>query len=131
MAKKILIVDDDPDVVVFLATVLRDHGYETLDALDGREGLERAIRDRPDLILLDLMMPHKSGISLLADLGQDETLKGIPVIMVTGVTGETGIDLDALLSRDVTPTSAKKPAGYLAKPVDPDELMRAVKQTIG
>jgi CheY-like chemotaxis protein len=131
MPQKILIVDDDPDVVLFLATVLKDHGYETLEAPDGRAGLEKALRDRPDLILLDLMMPHKSGIALLSDLGQDEALKEIPVIMVTGVTGETGIVLDSFLNREAAPKAAKRPEGYLAKPIDPDELMRAVKQTIG
>ena len=93
MPKNILIVDDDPDVVLFLSTVLKDHGYITVDASNGREGLERAKSDHPDLILLDLMMPQKSGIALLSDLRKDDALKEIPVIMVTGVSGETGIDV--------------------------------------
>jgi len=131
MPKRILIVDDDPDVVLFLATVLKDHGYETSEAPDGRVGLDKAVREQPDLILLDLMMPHKSGIALLVDLGRDEALRRIPVIMVTGVTGETGIDLNSFLNRDAGGDSARRPEGYLAKPIDPDELIRAVRQTIG
>ena len=67
MPKKILIVDDDPDVVLFLSTMLKDHGVGTIDAHDGQEGLEKAKAELPDLILLDLMMPKKSGISLLSE----------------------------------------------------------------
>jgi two-component system cell cycle response regulator DivK len=68
MPKKILIVDDDPDVILFLSTLLEDHGYQTITASNGRDGLRRTRSDCPDLILLDLMMPQKSGISLLSDL---------------------------------------------------------------
>ncbi|MCG2776285.1 MAG: response regulator, partial [Desulfobacterales bacterium] len=78
MPKKILIVHDDPDVILFLSTVLKDHGYITVDASNGREGLERVKSDHPDLILLDLMMPQKSGIALLSDLKKDDALKEIP-----------------------------------------------------
>jgi len=128
MPKKILVVDDDPDVVLFLSTVLRDHGYEPIEASDGRVGLEKASGERPDLILLDLMMPHKSGISLLKDLRRDRTLKSIPVIMVTGVSGETGVDLDSFLTGDHG--VALRPEGYLTKPVDPNDLLRLLKQIV-
>ncbi len=68
VTKKILIVDDDEDVILFLSTVLQDRGYEAIHAMDGKRGLEVAKAESPALILLDLMMPQKSGISLLADL---------------------------------------------------------------
>lgn len=131
MAKRILIVDDDPDFVLFLSTVLRDHGYEPLEAADGRIGLEKAFGERPDLILLDLMMPHKSGISLLNDLSSDPALKSIPVIMVTGVSEETGVDLDSFLSRGAAEGTVLRPEGYLDKPVDPDELLRVIRKIVG
>ena len=99
MAKKILIVDDDQDVILFLSTVLQDRGYQVIHALNGRRGLDLASAEAPDLILLDLMMPQKSGISLLADLKRDDHLKKIPVIMVTGVSGETGIDLESFFCK--------------------------------
>ena len=133
MPKNILIVDDDPDVVLFLSTVLKDHGYATIEAYNGREGLEKASSDHPDLILLDLMMPLKSGIALLSDLKNDDTLKDIPVIMVTGVSGETGIDLDAFFKKSSTVDPKRrvfKPEGYIEKPVDPQKLLKMVRKVL-
>ena len=132
MPKKILIVDDDPDVILFLSTVVKDHGYITADASNGREGLEKAKSDHPDLIL-DLMMPQKSGIALLSDLKKDDALKEIPVIMVTGVSSETGIDLDAFFKKGATgdpERNAMKPEGYIEKPVDPQKLLKLVKKAL-
>lgn len=133
MAKKILIVDDDPDVVLFISTVLGDHGYLTIDASNGQKGLEKARSDHPDLILLDLMMPQKSGISLLSDLKKDANLKDTPVIMVTGVSGETGIDLESFFGRRTTAGQGyapPRPQGFIEKPVAPDELLRLVKKVL-
>ena len=133
MPKKILIVDDDPDVILFLSTVVKDHGYITVDASNGQEGLEKAKSDQPDLILLDLMMPKKSGIALLSDLRKDDALKEIPVIMVTGVSGETGIDLEAFFKKDATgdtELNALKPEGYIEKPVDPQKLLKMIKEVL-
>ena len=132
MAKCVLIVDDDPDVVLFLSTVLHDHGYETLEASDGRQGYETARSERPDLILLDLMMPHKSGLALLNDLKQDEILGKIPVVMVTGVTGETGIDLEAFFKGPPSEDrhGPPRPEGYIEKPVAPETLLSVVKELL-
>jgi CheY-like chemotaxis protein len=131
MPKKILIIDDDPDVVLFLATMLKDQGYTTVEARNGQEGIEKARKELPDLILLDLMMPQKSGISLLSDLKKDADLKKIPVIMVTGVSGETGIDLESFFQRSSTSgenDGAVRPQGLIEKPVDPEKLLRLVKK---
>lgn len=131
MGKNILIIDDDPDVILYLETILRDHGYQTVAARNGLEGLEKTKSENPDLVLLDLMMPHKSGISLLAELKGDERLKGIPVIMVTGVAGETGIDLEAFLKRSSGKEGerhALNPEGYVEKPVDPEKLLELVSK---
>ena len=133
MAKKILIIDDDPDVILFLSTLLRDNGYATVDAHNGREGLEAAKTEMPDLILLDLMMPQKSGIALLLELRDYDDLKNIPVIMVTGVSGETGIDLESFFeksSKDGDERGAMKPEGLIEKPVDPEKLMRLVRKVL-
>ena len=133
MPKKIMIVDDDPDVVLFLSTVLKDHGYDTIDAPNGQEGLKKARSELPDLILLDLMMPQKSGISLLSDLKEDDSLKMIPVIMVTGVSGETGIDLESFFQRSSTAgenAGVMRPQGFIEKPVDPEKLLRLVKKAL-
>ena len=132
MRKSILIVDDDPDVILYLSTLLEDHGYRTFSASDGVEGLEQASAGHPDLILLDLMMPAKSGISLLADLKKSETLRKIPVVMVTGVSGETGIGIETFLQAlvDDGVCDDPQPAGYLEKPVRPDLLLRLVKKVL-
>ena len=133
MAKKILIIDDDPDVVIFLSTLLRDNGYETVEAEDGLEGLEKTKAEHPDLILMDLMMPQKSGISLLSELKNDDQLKNIPVIMVTGVSGETGIDLESFFQRASNSDgqlSIPKPEGYIEKPVDPDKLLLLISDIL-
>ena len=131
MGKKILIVDDDSDVILFLSTVLQDQGYQTIDARDGQEGLEMIRSERPDLVLLDLMMPEKSGISLLSDLERDEDLKKIPVIMVTGVSGETGIDLESFLKRGSDKGGGAlplSPEGYIEKPINPAKLITLIKE---
>ena len=134
VTKKILIVDDDEDVILFLSTVLQDKGYEAIHAMDGKRGLEVAKAESPALILLDLMMPQKSGISLLADLKKDVKLKKIPVIMITGVSGETGIDLELFFRKDEETsmeTMPPRPDGYLEKPVDAGELIRLIEEFLG
>ena len=133
MPQTVLIIDDDPDEILFLSTVLKDHGYDSIGASDGLEGLEKAKLDRPDLILLDLMMPHKSGIAMLTDLKNDDNLKNIPVIMVTGVSGETGIDLDSFFQRgsqDGKNSETLKPQGFIEKPVNPQKLMGLIKKIL-
>lgn len=133
MPHRILIVDDDPDVTLFLSTVLRDNGYATETARNGVEALDRLRSDPPDLILLDLMMPQKSGIGLLSDLGDDTSLSRIPIIMVTGVAGETGIDLDAFLQRSQSTENGSRPVridGYIEKPVEPDTLLTCIRETL-
>jgi CheY-like chemotaxis protein len=130
MAKKILIIDDDADVILFLKTILADHGYAAMEARNGAEGWDMIQSEKPDLVLLDLMMPQRSGISLLMELKRDKVLKGIPVIMVTGVAGETGIDLEAFLKRSLGKTFGDEPIrpdGYLEKPVEPDRLIDLIK----
>ncbi len=134
MSKKILVVDDDADVLLFLSTLLQDHGYLTVEATDGQEGLEKASSEKPDLILLDLMMPHKSGIALLSDFSEDDRLREIPVIMVTGVTGETGISAGSFFKASDSPDGNQhrlRPAGFVEKPIDSEELLKLIREVLG
>ncbi|MEA3341359.1 MAG: response regulator, partial [Chloroflexota bacterium] len=87
---KVLVVDDDPELVPLLREILPSELYTLLAAIDGKEGLARARSEHPDVILLDLMMPGMSGFELLEKLGADEETAGIPVIILTAkdVTGE-------------------------------------------
>jgi CheY-like chemotaxis protein len=134
---KILIIDDDPDAIAYLKAVLEDAGYETMEASDGEEGLTRARETPPRLILLDLMMPGKSGVKFLNEAKQDEQLKGIPVIVQSGATQVTGVDMQKYLKEQ--PFRQRKqealgidlditPDDYLEKPVSPTDLLAAVKK---
>lgn len=132
MGKKVLIIDDDPDVILFISTLLKDHNYETIDAYDGVEGLTKARTENPDLVLLDLMMPRRSGIAVLGEMKRDAQLRKIPIIMVTGVAGETGIDLEAFLKRSMGKGGpAIRPDGYVEKPIDPEKLLNIIREKIG
>ena len=88
MGKKILVVDDEPDVVTYLTTVLKDAGYETLEASNGEEAMEQILKNSHDLITLDITMPEMTGVKTYRTIKEDEKLKCIPVIIVTGVTHE-------------------------------------------
>jgi len=130
MSKRILIVDDDPEIVLFLTTLLTDHGYTTDEAPNGEVALEKISAEPPALILLDLMMPKKSGIALLSDLQKDEKWKDIPIIMVTGVSTETGIDLESFLKRSGQEAVLPAPAGYIEKPVEPEKLLLMIQEVL-
>lgn len=141
MGSRVLIVDDDPDNVSYLKDVLQDGGYEILTAKDGVEGLDRARREAPDLILLDLMMPNKSGVRMFQELKADPGLQRIPVVIVTGVSQATGVDFRHFLVRQAEgsgqpavsttgETRYSRPSGFLEKPVEPEELLKVVRQAL-
>jgi len=87
MAKRVLVIDDDQNTVKYLSVVLEEHGYEPVSACDGEEGLEKIQQTKPDLLVLDVMMPKRSGFTLFKLLKKDDQLKDIPVLMLTGVSG--------------------------------------------
>jgi CheY-like chemotaxis protein len=141
MPRKILIVDDEPDVVTFLRSVLQENGYKSISAKNGVEGLEMLRKERPDLVLLDLMMPKKSGITMFQELRKDPTMSNIPVIIVTGVSEVTGVDFRDFMYKQplrdekkfVETTGLTKytvPDGYIEKPIDPDTLIKVVKEVL-
>ncbi len=123
--KKILILDDEPNVVTYLETLLRDNGYDTVSAGNGREGMEKARSEKPDLITLDISMPEESGVGFYRALKKDPDLAGIPVVIVTAVTGYGGKPEDFqkfISSRGQVPP----PEGFVPKPIDRDELLKGV-----
>ncbi len=123
--KKILVVDDEPSVVTYLEALLQDNGYETVSASNGLEGMEKVRSEKPDLITLDISMPKESGIRFYRDLKGDPELAGIPVVIVTGVTGYGGRPEDFqkfISSRKHLPP----PEGFVPKPIDQDELLKEV-----
>ena len=87
MAKKILFVEDEPSLQKAVSEVLVQEGFEALSAPDGEEGLKITREEKPDLILLDLILPKKDGFEVLKELKADEKLKDIPVIVLTNLEG--------------------------------------------
>lgn len=116
MAKKILIIDDDPVVVKYLEALFQDNGYETCTASSTTEGLDVVRREKPDLISLDLQMPGEWGPRFYRKLRQDKELRDTPVIVVSGIDGDHAV---------------KDAVAFVAKPFDPDKLLGIVKKTIG
>ena len=128
MAKKILIVDDEPDLITFYNTLLEENGYETVTAENGEKAVEILKKESPDLIVLDLMMPQKSGVAFYRELRKNRETAEIPVIMVTAFDDTPYPEADF---RDkVYEDSVPGPQAYLKKPVDKDLLLENVKKLI-
>jgi CheY-like chemotaxis protein len=127
--KSVLIVDDEQDAIEFVKAVLSEIGdIATLSANDGVSGLEKAREATPDLIVLDVQMPEKSGFDVFVDLKQEESTKNIPVIMLTGVADKVGISFSA---EEMGEFMGDEPDAYIEKPVDPEELKKTVSKVLG
>jgi len=123
MAKKILIIDDEPDTLTYFSDLLQDNGFETITADNGIDGVEKMKVDRPDLVTLDITMPEMSGTKFYRTLREDEATANIPIIIITGISE----DFKKFIStrRNVPP-----PDGYLSKPVEADELLDMVNKLL-
>ncbi len=115
--KKILVVDDELDMLMVIKLRLEASGYEVITATDGLDGLNAARRVKPDLIVLDIMLPKMNGYKVARFLKFDEEYKSIPIVMLTALSGEedrsTGIETGA--------------DAYLTKPFETQQLLDAVK----
>jgi len=123
---KILLVDDDPDFVAATKTVLESrHDYKVLTASDGVFGLAIAKDERPDLIILDVLMPFEDGFDTARELKADPELSKIPIMMLTSFSqrkGETDISVAKGMELDAE--------DYIEKPVSPQELLRRVDKLL-
>ena len=122
MAKKILVVDDDPDLVETTSMILKSKQYDVVVAYDGVEGLDKAKTEKPDLIVLDVMMPEKDGYTLCKELKADAALNAIPVLLLTAVVSY--ISTTRFSHQMGMETEADD---YKDKPVDPHELVRRIE----
>lgn len=129
MSKKVLVVDDDPDVRSFVVTVLEENQYTPLVACDGVEGLEMIKNETPDLVILDVLMPRGSGIRLYRHLKTQDALKAVPVIMFTGIALRSFLKSQKVLE-EFKGEKVPEPDIYLEKPVEPQELVDAIKKKI-
>jgi two-component system alkaline phosphatase synthesis response regulator PhoP len=122
MAKKILIVDDDPDLVETVTMILESNNYDVIAAYGGIEGLQKAKSENPDLIILDVMMPDKDGYTVCKELKADPELSKIPVLLLTAVvshipttryTRQMGLETEA--------------DDYIDKPIEPGALVKRIE----
>jgi len=116
--KRVLIVDDEPDIVESIKFSLELEGIECIEAHDGEEGLLKARKENPDLILLDIMLPKINGYKIARLLKFDESYKYIPIIMLTARTQKADIELGEETGADE----------YVTKPFDLDVLVALVKR---
>ena len=121
--KKILIIDDEEDVITYLSTFFSDNGFSAISAVDGKEGIQKAVAEKPDIITLDISMPEESGVKALRDLQSNEVTKNIPVIIVTGVSTDIKRFIES--RKQVHP-----PEGFFEKPIDREELLKKVKELL-
>ena len=125
--KKILIVDDDKDYGEALKIVLESNGFKVNHVLNVQDGRKTLETDRPELIILDVMMDrHTDGFDLCYSLKHDEKYKSIPVLMVTAVTGKTGFKFSPETDGEYLQAD-----DYVAKPIPASELLLRVKKLIG
>ena len=127
--KTVLVVDDEPNVRLFLQTALEDAGFNVITADDGDEALEIIRSNKPDFISTDLVMPNRSGPRLLYELRKDKELSRIPVLIVTAhaKTDMGKSDLENIMADSVM----SGPGVYLEKPVRPAAYVRHVKEALG
>ncbi len=119
--KKILIVDDEADIIEILQFVLEAQGYKCITAFDGEEGLKLAKEEKPDLIILDVMMPKINGYKISRLLKFDEKYKNIPILMITARSQEE----DRIIGEE---TGADE---YITKPFKVEEVVAKVKSYLG
>lgn len=124
-AKKILVVEDEASMRTALADTLKDAGFEVVKAEDGEQGLELAVKDRPDLILLDILMPKKDGLTMMKELRarEDNWSKEVPIIWLTAVSVNESMLKEAV---------KLEPTHYLIKSeVTLEDVLKKVKERLG
>ena len=120
MSHKILIADDEPNIVISLEYLMKREGFEVLVARDGHEALTVLMRERPALVLLDVMMPHKNGFEVCQALRADEALKDTLVLMLTAKGRETDVSKGLGVGADA----------YMTKPFSTQALVAKVRELL-
>jgi DNA-binding response OmpR family regulator len=121
MSRKILVADDEPNIVISLEYLMKREGYTVLVARDGQEALDTITRDRPDLVLLDVMMPKKSGFEVCQAVRANEELQATKILMLTAKGRDTDLAKGLALGADA----------YMTKPFSTRELVQKVAEMLG
>jgi CheY-like chemotaxis protein len=128
--KKVLIVDDELDVRIYVRTLFETSGYIPIVTRNGREGLEKAKELSPDLIILDVMMPEVGGVMMYRELKTDPELKHIPVIMLTGI-GEKSFTHFLRMINIKVKDPIPQPDAHMEKPIDHEKLLGLARRFLG
>ncbi len=124
MTKRILVIDDENDMRVYLGTLFRKAGYEVEAAANGEEGVSLAKANKPDLVTLDVLMPKKSGIKAYKELRTNAETSEVPIIILTGLTQQEDFFGDEL-------GELARPNAIVEKPIDRDEFLQKAKEIMG
>jgi two-component system phosphate regulon response regulator PhoB len=141
--RQVLIVEDQEEAVLFVSQILLDNDYDYQVARNGVDALAAMRQNRPDLVLLDVMMPRKSGINVFREMKNDPDLKDIPIVVVTGASQVTGVDLHTgkeapkqdegdVVARQFGSVLGEKirdltPDGLIEKPINPTLLIKEIQ----
>ncbi len=133
--KLALVVDDEPENIAYISAILNDKQMKTISASNGKEALKKVKETKPDIILLDLLMPEQSGMQFFNELKKNEEHRNRPVIIVSGASKVTGVDMKGFIydeefserKKKITGIDAK-PDAYVEKPVDPEELIETIQK---
>ncbi len=121
MSLTILVADDEPNIVISLEYLMKREGYTVLVARDGQEALDMIVRDRPDLVLLDVMMPKKSGFEVCQAVRASEELQATKILMLTAKGRDTDLAKGLALGADA----------YMTKPFSTRDLAHKVAEMLG
>jgi two-component system phosphate regulon response regulator PhoB len=128
--KKVLVVDDDVDIRKVVSKLVEKSGYITIEAKNGVEGMGKVREDKPDLIILDILMPKESGIRMYRELKSEEALKDIPVIVLSAIPKKSFFRSQKVLD-EFAGQSVPEPEAYIEKPEEPEELIALMKKILG
>jgi CheY-like chemotaxis protein len=129
MVKRVLVVDDELDMRTFITTLLETNGFKTVSAQDGTHGLELAREVKPSLVILDIMMPRESGITMYRALKSDPGLKDTPVIMLSALSKKTFYHSQKILD-EYKGEKIPEPSAYMEKPPEPEELLEVILEVL-
>lgn len=144
--QNILVVEDNERAIRFVSQILENHDYQFSVARDGKEALEAMKEDRPSLVLLDIMMPRKSGVNVYQQMKRDPRLMHVPIVITSGASQVTGVDMKTGeaqkketygddFARGIGETLKEKldgftPDGFVEKPIDPPVLVAKIKELL-
>ena len=121
MTSKVLIADDEPNIVISLEFLMKREGHQVLVARDGIQALDTIRREKPDLVLLDVMMPGKTGFEVCQAVRADESLAGVKILMLTAKGRDTDVAQGLAMGAD----------GYMTKPFSTKDLAARVRDMLG